>query len=165
MISEAYRRKIFWLCRIIGLQTEERRDVQEGITGKRSLSKMTSKEAVQVIQALSRIAIKNGCMPKTGQMTAEESVRKGFQKHDRKNEKSDKVYSLASKEQKDKIMAMSNQIYGSFNERRMDFFCLKQFKTTFRKLSNLHARELIEIQKEILSRKIGGKNDYSNKAI
>jgi len=162
MVAAKERKRIFWLSGLIGLQDDERRDVQESVTGKRSMKEMTTRDAIRVIHTLSKIAVAHGLVPKAKRhLSAEESAARGIQTHSRRKEHNcDNVYSLASIEQRDKIKAMSCHIYGSFAEGRMDAFCMRQFDKPFRQLSSWDARELIEIQKQLLKRKLGKEESH-----
>ncbi len=139
MISTRNRRHIFYLCNRLGLDTEARRTIQHSVCGKEHLGDMNDLDAHRLIDALKLEARKW-------------SVRKGT-RHNRLGHGGN-VYNLITPEQRGKIVAMSIQAYGKFNEETMDLFCRRQFHKPFRRISSQEAVKLIEIQKSILKRKL-----------
>lgn len=139
MISAENRRHIFYLCGRMGLSDEERHLIQQSVCGKESLAEMNDFEAGNLIDALKAELRKW-------------SARKGTQ-HNRLGHGAN-VHTLISPEQRKKIIAMSIQAYGIYDESAMDMFCRRQFHKPFRRLTSDEAIKLIEIQKSILKRKL-----------
>jgi len=138
MIGENYRRRIFWLCGKLGLDDEGRRLVQHSVCGKQSLTLMNDGEARMMIDTLKDELRK-------------QSTRRGTQRNSLPHVPN--VYNMMTREQRAKVVAMSIQIYGEFSEEKMSIFCRRQFKKPFYRLSAEDAIRLIEIQKDILSRR------------
>lgn len=137
------RRTIFALCRELELDESARHQIQYSITGKESLSEINDQQADDIIRCLREQQQKNG-------YDTEKSLRPGKTKNKRMH--SSKVYNMASKEQRSKIIAMSIRIYGEFVESKMDVYCQRRFKKPFKQISSDEAIKLIEAQKEILER-------------
>ncbi|MEJ5361131.1 MAG: phage protein GemA/Gp16 family protein [Spirochaetota bacterium] len=145
-MKAALRKRIFYLCRLLGIDEDTRHVLQYDITGKESLTIMGNNEAQKIIEHLETIAIKCGYklhkpLPKKGQWK-------------NKLPKSKNIYNLMTKEQQRKIIALSMQLYGSFSEEQMNKFCINHFNKPFRRLSANDARKVIEAQKSILRRKL-----------
>ncbi|MBN2435614.1 MAG: DUF1018 domain-containing protein [Spirochaetes bacterium] len=138
------RKTIFALCRELGLDESARHVIQKSITGKESLSKINDQQADDIIRCLRAQQQKNG-------YDIEKSLRPGVLKNRRVH--SSKIYNLASKEQRNKIIAMSIKIYGEFIESKMDVYCNRRFNKPFKRISSNEAIKLIEAQKIILERK------------
>lgn len=139
MITQAQRRKIFALSKLLKLNDENRRLIQQSVCGKESLSKATKKDAIAIITQLNK-------------MIRENSLERGETHNHRVHH--GKVYNLISPQQISKIQNLSISIYGSYTESKLDSFCNRQFGKKLRKLSSDDAIKLIEIQKTLLRRKI-----------
>ena len=139
MITEKNRRHIFYLCNKLGLDSEARRNIQYSACGKESMKEMSDRDASAVIDALKTERRK-------------QSVKRGRWKN--RLGHGENVYNLMTPEQRKKITAMSIQVYGRFDEGRIDKFCRRQFKKPYRLLSSDDAVKLIEIQKSMLNRKL-----------
>ncbi|HOW81357.1 MAG TPA: DUF1018 domain-containing protein [Spirochaetota bacterium] len=139
MISDQNRRRIFFLCKRMGLDAETRHLIQYGATGRESLKDMNDQDAWRLIHALKAELRKRG------------APRRGIWKNHLP--KGDNVVNLMTAEQRAKIKAMSMRIYGSFDENSMNKFCGRQFAKQFNHLTADEAIRLIEIQKSILDRK------------
>jgi hypothetical protein len=153
VISQANRRRIFRLCNLLGFDDAMRHDITMQVTGDESLKNIGNREAMALIKCLSENARKQGLLSQ-GKWTAVDSIKRGTQRHSRVHHP--KVYNLMSPEQKDKIITMSCHLIGEFDERRIDSFCFRMFKKPFKQISSDEAIKLIEIQKNMLKRKIEG---------
>ena len=139
MISSKNRRTIFYLCRKLNYDTEIRHNVQHSVTGKESTTEMSDHDALKLIAFLKTELQKQ---------STKKGKQRNFLSHD------ENVINLMTPEQKSKIIALSMQIYSKFDENQVNRFCQRQFKKPFRRLTAPDAIELIEIQKQILKRKL-----------
>jgi len=140
------RKRIFYLCRLLGIDEDTRHAIQYERTGKESLTAMDDIQGQAIIEHLESIARQYGFtvhrsyLPKKGQWK-------------NKLPKSKKIYNLMTPEQRKKIIALSIMLYGSFSEEQMNIFCMNQFNKPFKCLSSSDARKVIEAQKSMLQRR------------
>ncbi|GAB4221136.1 MAG: hypothetical protein Kow00102_14150 [Spirochaetota bacterium] len=142
-MKAALRKRLFYLCRLLGIDEDTRHAMQYEITGKESLTRMTESDINTVVNHLETIAKQNGYLLHT---------RKGHWKN--KLPKGKNIYNLMTNEQRRKIIALSMQLYDSFSEEQMNIYCLNHFNKPFRRLSSSEAIKLIEAQKSMLKRRM-----------
>lgn len=155
MITDKQRKSIFYFCGILGINTENRRTMQESVTGKSSLSDFTYNDAEELLGVLAR-QLKG--------YNLEKSIRPGKRRnclHHAEN-----VINLPTRDQLKKIIAMSIQLYGKYSDEDMDAFCRRRLKKPFRLITAKDAIRIIEIQKYMLRRKYPelGKEDSNDKS-
>jgi len=126
-VTKSQLKYIFLCAKKLGLDNLLLHDVVYATTAKKSISKLTSGEAGNVIDVLARQAFPNA--PK---------------------KRASNIVYLISAEQREKILELLLPM--GWNEQKADTLSLKMYKKTMSRLSMKQAQGLIEALKSILSR-------------
>ena len=130
-VTKSQLKYIFLCAKKLGLDNQLLHDVVYATTSKKSISKLTSGEAGNVIDVLARQAFPNA--PK---------------------KRASNIVYLISAEQRDKILELLLPM--GWNEQKADALSTKMYKKPMRHLTMRQAQGLIEALKSILSRNQSG---------